>query len=103
CRSCRGPASSAQSRSSGSPSCHAPRGRGPTSWPCTSGSPWRTRDSRCGRTGCQQRFAEELGEKGDAAPARLRELDQAKTEFLSVVSHELRTPLTALQGFGERL
>jgi signal transduction histidine kinase len=51
----------------------------------------------------QQRFAEELSEKVTAATARLRELDRAKTEFLSVVSHELRTPLTALQGFSELL
>ena len=51
----------------------------------------------------QQRFAEELSEKVAAATARLRELDEAKTEFLSVVSHELRTPLTALQGFSELL
>ncbi len=51
----------------------------------------------------QRRFAEELEDKVAAATARLRELDQAKTEFLSVVAHELRTPLTALQGFSELL
>ena len=51
----------------------------------------------------QRRFAEELEDKVAGATARLRELDQAKTEFLSVVAHELRTPLTALQGFSELL
>lgn len=51
----------------------------------------------------QRGFAEELAEKVEAATARLRELDRAKSEFLSVVSHELRTPLTALQGFSELL
>jgi signal transduction histidine kinase len=51
----------------------------------------------------QRRFADELAEKVDEATTRLRELDRAKTEFLSVVSHELRTPLTALQGFSELL
>lgn len=51
----------------------------------------------------QRRFSEELEQKVAAATARLRELDEAKSEFLSVVSHELRTPLTALQGFTELL
>jgi signal transduction histidine kinase len=51
----------------------------------------------------QRRFAGELEDKVAAATVRLRELDQAKTEFLSVVAHELRTPLTALQGFSELL
>jgi signal transduction histidine kinase len=51
----------------------------------------------------QQRFTQELEEKVAAATERLRELDQGKSEFLSVVAHELRTPLTALQGFTELL
>lgn len=51
----------------------------------------------------QRRFTEELEEKVAAATERLRQLDQAKTEFVSVVAHELRTPLTALQGFTELL
>ena len=51
----------------------------------------------------QRRFTAELEDKVAAATERLRELDQAKTEFVSVVAHELRTPLTALQGFSELL
>jgi signal transduction histidine kinase len=51
----------------------------------------------------QRRFADDLEDKVARATRRLRELDQAKSEFLSVVSHELRTPLTALQGFSELL
>jgi signal transduction histidine kinase len=51
----------------------------------------------------QQQFAEELGMKVEAATRTLRDLDQAKSDFISVVSHELRTPLTAIQGFSELL
>ena len=51
----------------------------------------------------QRRFADELENKVARATRRLREIDQAKSEFLSMVSHELRTPLTALQGFSELL
>jgi len=49
----------------------------------------------------QRRFAAELEAKVAAATQRLRELDQAKSDFVSIVSHELRTPLTAIQGFSE--
>lgn len=51
----------------------------------------------------QRRFAEELEEKVAAATQRLRELDQAKSDFISIVSHEVRTPLTSIQGFSELL
>jgi signal transduction histidine kinase len=37
------------------------------------------------------------------ANERLRELDQLKTNFMSIASHELRTPLTAVQGFSQIL
>lgn len=33
--------------------------------------------------------------------ARLRELDQAKTDFVATVNHELRTPLTSITGYLE--
>ncbi|MBI3028104.1 MAG: GAF domain-containing protein [Candidatus Rokubacteria bacterium] len=51
----------------------------------------------------QRRFADELEEKVAAATRRLRELDRAKSDFVSIVSHELRTPLTSIQGFSELL
>ena len=35
--------------------------------------------------------------------ARLRELDELKSDFLSNVSHELRTPLAAIKGFVDNL
>jgi signal transduction histidine kinase len=51
----------------------------------------------------QRGFAAQLEEAVERATRHLREIDQAKSEFLSVVSHELRTPLTALEGFAELL
>ena len=37
------------------------------------------------------------------ANERLRELDTAKSNFISMISHELRTPLTAIKGFAMML
>ncbi|WP_449064985.1 PAS domain S-box protein [Planomonospora algeriensis] len=38
-----------------------------------------------------------------ATVTRLKELDQAKNDFIATVSHELRTPLTAISGYLEIL
>ena len=52
------------------------------------------------------------GENGGAVIGRIialrdvtreRELDQMKTDFISVVSHELRTPLTSIKGYTDLL
>lgn len=37
------------------------------------------------------------------ANEKLRQLDKAKSEFISIASHQLRTPLTSIKGFGSLL
>ncbi|WP_305788162.1 ATP-binding protein [Symbioplanes lichenis] len=44
-----------------------------------------------------------LYEREQQLVARLRDLDTAKTDFMSTVSHELRTPLTSIAGYVELL
>lgn len=44
-----------------------------------------------------------LFEQEQRLVAQLKELDGAKTDFMSTVSHELRTPLTSIAGYAEML
>jgi signal transduction histidine kinase len=39
----------------------------------------------------------------EAANNRLKELDKAKSEFVSIASHQLRSPLTAIRGYASML
>ena len=47
----------------------------------------------------QRKYIEKLAVDLETANARLKQLDQLKSEFLSVASHQLRAPITAVRGY----
>lgn len=51
----------------------------------------------------REQMLERVADAERATADRLRQLDAAKTAFLTAVSHELRTPLTVVQGMAETL
>lgn len=51
----------------------------------------------------QREQLELLTDKLEAANEKLKELDKAKSEFVSIASHQLRSPLTAIRGYASML
>ncbi|MEW5907680.1 MAG: ATP-binding protein [Patescibacteria group bacterium] len=46
---------------------------------------------------------EKLAKELEKANVRLKELDQAKSEFVTIASHQLRAPLTAIKGYASMI
>jgi len=51
----------------------------------------------------QREEIEQLAVKLKKANVRLKELDQMKSEFVSIASHQLRSPLTSIRGYASML
>src|SRR3989338_10047262 len=56
---------------------------------------WRSLDCQVKRRKEMQKLADELA----AANRQLKELDEAKSLFVSIVSHQLRTPIAGVKGY----